>query len=66
MISALPGENMNMENEIHNRPINTKPIFLFLNSPLTTNIKPTNSIKKYQKPIIYTPKFNVDRRYHLL
>ena len=52
MISALPGENINIENEIHNNPTNTKLNFLFPSSPLTTKNNPTNNIKKYQKPII--------------
>lgn len=55
MTSALPGENINIENEIHNSPENIKLIFLFPISPLTTKNKPTNNIKKYQKPIISPP-----------
>jgi len=52
MISALPGENINIENEIHNNPTKTKLNFLFPINPLTTKNNPTNNIKKYQKPII--------------
>lgn len=58
MILALPGENINIEKAIHKIPINTKLIFLFLPSPLTTNNIPTNNIKKYQKPII-SPRNNM-------
>ena len=57
MISALPGENINIDNEIHNSPTNTKLNFLFQSNPLTTKNNPTNNIKKYQKPIISPLRF---------
>jgi hypothetical protein len=44
MISALPGENINIENEIHNSPTNTKLNFLFPSSPFTTKNNPTINI----------------------
>lgn len=52
MISALPEENINIDNVIINKPMHIKPNFLFPSSPLTTKNNPTNNIKKYQKPII--------------
>ena len=52
MISSLPGENINIENEIHINPINTKLNLFFPSSPLITKNNPTNNIKKYQNPII--------------
>lgn len=58
MISALPGANINIDNEIHNKPTNTKLNFLFPSSPLTTKNNPTNNIKKYQKPIISPLRLN--------
>jgi hypothetical protein len=56
MISALPGENINIENAVHKSPTIIKLIFLFPRSPLTTKNIPTNNIKKYQKPINLTPQ----------
>lgn len=55
MISALPGENINIDKEIHNSPTNTKLKFFFRSNPLTTKNNPTNNIKKYQKPTISPP-----------
>jgi len=52
MISALPGENINIDNAIHNSPTTIKMNFLFPSSPLITKNIPTNSIKKYQNPIV--------------
>jgi len=57
IISALPGENINIENDIQNKPTNRIPIFIinkdcfFINSPLNIKNNPTNKIKKYQTPI---------------
>lgn len=61
IISSLPGENINIENEIHNTPTNTKPNFLFLSSPLNNKNIPTKSIKKYQNPK-YSPRFKLNNR----
>lgn len=52
MISSLPGENIKIENEMHNKPISIKLNLIFLNSPLITKNNPANNIKKYQNPII--------------
>ncbi len=61
IISSLPGENINIENEIHNTPTNIKPNFLFLSSPLNNKNIPTNNIKKYQTPK-YSPHFKSNNR----
>ena len=61
IISSLPGENINIENEIHNTPTNIKQNFLFLSSPLTNKNIPTNNIKKYQNPK-YSPHFKSNNR----
>lgn len=59
MISSLPGENINIENDIHNNPMNIKTNLFFLISPLIAKNKPKNNIKKYQNPIIPHPSFNL-------
>jgi hypothetical protein len=52
MISSLPGENIKIENEIHNNPISIELNLFFPSSPLITKNNPTNNIKKYHNPII--------------
>lgn len=67
MISALPGENINKDNEIHTSPTNTKLNFLCLSSPKTTKNNPRNNIKKYQNPItslLLLTKFNDVTEYY--
>ena len=59
MISALPGENINIDKEIHNSPINTKLYLLLPRNPLITKNNPTNNIKKYQKPITSPPSLHL-------
>ena len=59
IISALPGENINIENDIQNKPTNRIPIFIinkdcfFINSPLNIKNNPQTRLRNTKPPLAH-------------